>query len=144
MHFWGAAIYFCIYTNFSEKYTSNPGTDHFLNVHLSNMFCLCLFHRTNVPQVQTSWTTPYTIRLHNLINCMRMQFLVKLHEFLHKLHAHAIFLVMQFYRVGCRSTRLTLRNVVLSNQYKQKIFKRCTLRKWLVPRLLVYFSEKLV
>ena len=24
MHFWGAATYFCIYTNFSEKYTSNP------------------------------------------------------------------------------------------------------------------------
>ena len=72
---------------------------------------------------------------------MRMQFLVKLHGFLHKLHAHAIFLIMQSFHVGCRSTRLDLRNVVLLNQYKQKIFKRCTLRKWLVPRLLVYFSE---
>ena len=72
-----------------------------------------------------------------------MQFLVKLHGFLHKLHVHAIFLVMQFYHVGCRSTRLDLRNVVLSNEFKQKILKRCTLRKWLVTGLLVIFFRKI-
>ena len=63
---------------------------------------------------------------------MRMQYLVKLHGFLHKLHAHAIYLVMQFYLVGCRSTRLDLRNVVLSNEHKQQIFEMGVLRKWSV------------
>ena len=32
---------------------------------------------------------------------MRMQFLIKLHGFLPKLHAHAIYWVMQSYRAGC-------------------------------------------
>ena len=41
-----AATYFCIYTNFSEKYTSNSVTNHFLNVHLLNTFCLYSFDRT--------------------------------------------------------------------------------------------------
>ena len=60
-------------------------------------------------------------------------------QFDQKLHAHAIYWVMQSYRVGCRSTRLDLRNVVLWNEHKQRIFERCTLRKWSAPGLLVYF-----
>ena len=75
---------------------------------------------------------------------MRMQFFIKLHGFLPKLHVHAIYRVMQSYHVGCHSTRLDLGNVVLWNEHKQQIFERCMLRKWSVPGLLVYFSEKLV
>ena len=76
------------------------------------------------------------------INCMRMEFLVKLHRFLPKLYAYAIYQVIQSYCVVCRSTRLDLSNVVLWNEHKQKISKRLIKRS--VSGLLVYFSEKLV
>ena len=46
MHFWRAATYFCINTNFSEKYTSNLGIDQFLNAHLSNIYFFSSFQRT--------------------------------------------------------------------------------------------------
>ena len=58
--------------------------------------------------------------------------------------AHPQLVFIKFYRVGCSSTRLDLRNVVLSNEHKQKIVERCTLRKRSIIGLLVCFSEKLV
>ena len=72
---------------------------------------------------------------------MRMQFLVKLHGLLPKLRTHAIYWAMQSYHVECCLARLDLRNVVLWNKHKQKIFEKYTLRKWLIPGLLVYFQK---
>ena len=40
-----------------------------------------------------------------------------------KLHVHAIYRVMQSYCVGCRSTRMDLRKLVLWNERKQQIFE---------------------
>ena len=128
MHFWGATTYFCIYTNFSEKYTSNPGTDHFLNVHLSNILvCVdSIGQRSSSPQdsPHDKIALPDKLHVHAIF--------VKLHGFLPKLHEHAIYRVLQSYCVGCCSTRLDLRNVVFWNEHKLKIFERCMLRKWSV------------
>ena len=60
---------------------------------------------------------------------MYMQFRQKSLQVDLKLNAHAIYWELQSYCVGCRSTHLGLRNVVLLNEHKLKIFERGMLRK---------------